>query len=69
MLILHREPAMKLYRLNRQFRGLKRGTEFYLISESEFIGVKEYVLRTKDLRNKVSLNEKEFLRNFTLIKN
>ena len=60
---------MKLYRLNSQFRGFKRGTEFYLISESEFIGVKEYVLKTKDLRNKVSLNEKEFLRNFTLIKN
>ena len=57
---------MKLYRLNRQFRGFTRGTEFYLISESEFIGVKEYVLRTKDLKNRISINDSEFSRNFSL---
>ena len=38
---------MKLYTLKRQFNGYKKGTQFYLIAESEFIGVKEFVLRTK----------------------
>jgi hypothetical protein len=29
---------MKLYTLKRQFNGHKKGTQFYLIAESEFIG-------------------------------
>jgi hypothetical protein len=59
---------MKVYKLKRQFNEYKRGTQFYLISESEFIGVKEFVLRTKDLTNRISINESELLKNFTLIK-
>ncbi|TWD96496.1 hypothetical protein FB550_111156 [Neobacillus bataviensis] len=59
---------MKVYRLKRQFNEFKRGTQFYLISESEFIGVKEFVLRTEDLTNRISINESELLKNFTLIK-
>jgi hypothetical protein len=58
---------MKLYRLNKQFKGFKKGTEFYLIAESEFIGVKEFVLRTTDLKNVISVNESEFLKNFILL--
>jgi hypothetical protein len=59
---------MKLYRLKKRFNGYKIGTQFYLISESEFIGVKEFVLRTKDLTNRISINESELLKNFTFIK-
>ncbi|WP_423798397.1 hypothetical protein [Neobacillus sp. SAB-20_R2A] len=59
---------MKVYRLKSQFNGYKKGTHFYLISESEFIGVKEFVLRTKDLANRISINESELLKNFTFIK-
>jgi len=59
---------MKLYRLKRQFNGYKKGTQFYLISESEFIGVKEFVLRTEDLTNRISINENEILKYFTFIK-
>ncbi|QCJ42638.1 hypothetical protein FAY30_12370 [Bacillus sp. S3] len=59
---------MKVYRLKKQFNGFKRGTQFYLISESEFIGVKEFVLRTEDLTNRILINESEFLNNFTYIK-
>ncbi|CRK84874.1 hypothetical protein [Neobacillus massiliamazoniensis] len=59
---------MKLYRLKRQFNGYKKGTQFYLVSESEFIGVKEFVLRTKDLTNRISINESELLKNFTFLK-
>ena len=59
---------MKLYRLNKKFKGFNKETEFYLISESEFIGVKEYVLRTRDLKNRIAVNESEFIKNFTIIK-
>ncbi|WP_456276203.1 hypothetical protein [Bacillus sp. AK128] len=59
---------MKLYKLKKQFNGYKRGTQFYLISESEFIGIKEFVLRTTDLTNRISINEKELLSHFTFIK-
>jgi len=59
---------MKLYTLKRPFNGYKKGTPFYLIAESEFIGVKEFVLRTQDLTNRISINESELLKNFTFIK-
>ncbi|WP_458413080.1 hypothetical protein ACNQFZ_20155 [Schinkia sp. CFF1] len=59
---------MKVYRLKRKFNGYKKGTEFYMISESEFIGVKEFVLRTKELTNTIIINESELLKNFTYIK-
>ncbi|MFK9092587.1 hypothetical protein [Bacillus salipaludis] len=59
---------MKVYKLKRQFNGYKKGTQFYLISESEFIGIKEFVLRTKDLTTRILINEGELLNNFTFIK-
>jgi len=59
---------MKVYRLKRHFNGYKKGTQFYLISESEFIGVKEFVLRTEDLTNRIAINESELLKNFTFLK-
>lgn len=59
---------MKLYKLKRQFKGYKKGTQFFLTAESEFIGVKEFVLRTKDLSNGITINESELLKNFSLIK-
>ncbi|WP_226669796.1 hypothetical protein [Metabacillus litoralis] len=58
---------MKRYMLNNDFKGIKKGTEFFLIAESEFIGVKEFVLRTKDLFIRISINERELLNNFTLL--
>lgn len=59
---------MKIYRLKKKFKEYKRGTQFYLIAESEFIGVKEFVLRTKDLKNRISINESEFFENFSFVK-
>ncbi|WP_099355386.1 hypothetical protein [Fredinandcohnia onubensis] len=59
---------MKVYRLKRQFKGFKRGTQFYLVAESEFIGVKEFVMRTKDLTNHISLTENELQAYFIFIK-
>lgn len=59
---------MKLYKLKTRFSGFRKGTQFYLIAESEFIGVKEFVLRTKDLSNTLNVNESELLKNFTFIR-
>lgn len=59
---------MKIFILKRQFNGYKKGTQFYLISESEFIGVKEFVLRTEDLANRISVNESELVKHFTFMK-
>jgi hypothetical protein len=59
---------MKLYTLKKQFNGYQKGTQFYLIAESEFIGVKEFVLITKDLTNRISINESELLNNFIYLK-
>ena len=55
---------MKRYKLKYNFKGLKKGTKFYLIAESEFIGVKEFVLRTSDLSTRISINEKELRKYF-----
>lgn len=59
---------MKVYRLKRQFNSYKKGTKFYLIVESEFIGVKEFVLRTEDLSVRISLSESELFKNFSFVK-
>ncbi|WP_066069843.1 hypothetical protein [Neobacillus soli] len=59
---------MKVYRLKRQFNGYKKGTQFYLVSESEFIGVKEFVFITEDLTNKILIDESEVIKSFTYIK-
>lgn len=58
---------MKVYKLKKNFKGLKKGTQFYLIAESEFIGVKDFVLRTKDLAVRISINERELHSNFILM--
>jgi|GEM_PF-2221302 len=59
---------MKIYKLRNNFKGFKKGTYFYLIAESEFIGVKDFVLRTKDLAIRISINERELQNNFTLLR-
>ncbi|WP_053367953.1 hypothetical protein [Bacillus sp. FJAT-27245] len=59
---------MRLYTLKTEFNGYKKGTKFYLIAESEFIGVKEFVLRTTDLSGRISVNESELNKNFVFIK-
>ncbi len=59
---------MKIYKLKKNFKEFKKGTQFYLIAESEFIGVKEFVLRTKDLAIRISINEHDLLHNFILLR-
>lgn len=39
-----------------------------MVAESEFIGVKEFVLRTTDLAERIEINESELLKNFIFIK-
>ena len=54
---------MKVYTLKKSFHGYKKGTPFYLIAQSEFIGVREFVFRTKDLENRILINESELQKN------
>ncbi|MCM3587569.1 hypothetical protein M3182_17675 [Mesobacillus maritimus] len=60
---------MKIYKLRNHFRGINKGTHFYLIAESEYIGIKDFVLRTKDLSLRVSVSEGELEQHFTLVTN
>jgi hypothetical protein len=55
-----RGTKLKRYKLIKNYRDrYKKGTIFYLISQSEFIGVKEFVLQTIDLDGKIILSEKD----------
>lgn len=58
---------MKRYKLKNDFKGLKKGTQFHLIAESEFIGIKDFVLRTIDLSIRISISERELHKNFILL--
>lgn len=57
-----------MYKLKKNFKGIKKGTQFYLIAESEFIGVKDFVLRTTDLAIRICINERELNNHFILLK-
>ena len=59
---------MKVYRLRRKFKGFDKGTELYLVAESEFIGIKEFVLRTADLKLSLIISESELRKHFNLVK-
>ena len=60
---------MKRYRLIKNFNSIItiKGTTFFVISESEFIGVKEFVLQTKIFDGKIILSEKELKEHFRQI--
>lgn len=60
---------LKRYKLIDDFKGNKKGTLFYLVAESEFIGVKEFVLRTQDLTIRLSITEDELKKNFVIFGN
>lgn len=59
---------MKRYELKRDFRGFQKGFHFYLIAESEYIGIKEYILRTTDLSIRMVITEKQMENYFFLLK-
>jgi hypothetical protein len=45
----------------------KKGTKFFVLSESEFIGVKEFVLQTNKLEGKIIVSEIELNDHFKRI--
>ncbi|TMU88359.1 hypothetical protein FGG79_03475 [Bacillus sp. BHET2] len=59
---------MKRYKLKIDFRGIQKGSHFYLIAESEYIGIKEYILRTTDLSTRLVISEREMENYFFLLK-
>lgn len=59
---------MKWYKLTKDYKDIyKKGTKFFVLSESEFIGVKEFVLQTKNLDGKIIVSEKELKDQFKSI--
>ncbi|MBD7936614.1 MULTISPECIES: hypothetical protein [Cytobacillus] len=58
---------MKKVRLIKDYQNFKKGTPFLVITESEFIGVKEYVLRTYDLHHRLLITDKEYATLFSQI--
>ncbi|RFU70365.1 hypothetical protein D0469_07120 [Peribacillus saganii] len=56
---------MKMYKLITNYKGIhKKGTIFFVISESEFIGVKEFVLQSEEVWGKIIVTEEELGYNF-----
>ncbi|ASV65849.1 hypothetical protein MKX67_10680 [Cytobacillus sp. FSL W7-1323] len=58
---------MKRVRLLKDYQNFQKGTPFLVITESEFIGVKEYVLRTYDLHHRLLITDKEYATLFSQI--
>lgn len=63
----NRGSMMKRYCLKHNFKGYEKGTKFYVVAESEFIGVKEFVLRTQDLKHRLNVNDDELNKKFLRI--
>ncbi|MGE6379187.1 hypothetical protein [Peribacillus muralis] len=59
---------MKMYKLVKdESFAYKKGTKFFLISHSEFIGVKSYVLLAEDLQGKIEVTEEQLTGKFVYI--
>ncbi|MCK1994967.1 hypothetical protein [Peribacillus muralis] len=59
---------MKMYKLVKdESFAYKKGTKFFLISHSEFIGVKSYVLLAENLQGKIEITEEELSSKFVSI--
>lgn len=56
---------MKRLRLKADYPPLyKKGVNFFIIAESEFIGIKSYVLQTVDMKGKLFISEEELAKKF-----
>ncbi|WP_454862414.1 hypothetical protein [Peribacillus frigoritolerans] len=59
---------MKMFKLIEDVpSAYKKGTKFFLIAHSEFIGVKSYVLLAEDLKGKIEVTEEELRSKFVTI--
>lgn len=59
---------MKMFKLTEDYPSYKKGARFFMISDSEFIGVKSYVLLSEDLRSKIEVTDDELKNKFVSIK-
>ncbi len=56
---------MKRYKLIEDYSTMyKKGTVFYVIADSKFIGVISYVLQSEDMRGKIVISEEDLKRKF-----
>ena len=59
---------LKMYKLIVDYSDMyKRGTIFYVIADSKFIGVTSYVLQSEDMRGKIVISEEELKHKFVLL--
>lgn len=56
-----------MFKLIEEDPAYKKGTKFFLISHSEFIGVKSFVLLAEDMKGKVEVTEEELRNKFVSI--
>ena len=60
---------MKRYKLIEDYSAIyKKGTIFYVIADSKFIGVISYVLQSEDMRGKIVISEEDLKRKFAPMK-
>jgi hypothetical protein len=56
---------MKIYKLVEDYSAIyKKGTTFFVISDSEFIGVKSYALQSENMRGKIVVTEEDLKNKF-----
>lgn len=56
---------MKMFKLIKDYSAIyKKGTIFYVIADSKFIGVKSYVLQSEDMRGKIVISEEDLINKF-----
>lgn len=54
-----------MYKLIEDYSDLYiKGTIFYVIADSKFIGITSYVLQSKDMRGKIVISEEELREKF-----
>ncbi|BCB04056.1 hypothetical protein [Bacillus sp. KH172YL63] len=56
----------RLY-LKRNFMNYKKGEAFVMVAESEYIGIKEYILRTHDYSERIIVSEGEMAKYFVVV--
>ena len=56
---------MKRYKLIEDYSAIyKKGTIFYVIADSKFIGIITYVLQSEDMRGKIVISEEDLKSKF-----
>lgn len=57
-----------MYKLIENYSDMyKKGTVFYEIANSKFIGITSYVLQSEEMKGKIVISEEELRKKFVLL--